>query len=86
MAAPTGFEPVPPKEGRPEIIPPSPDQVRTLIEAAAQGDEGVLWSTLVLVLATTGRRRGEICGLRWSDVDLKVGRVAIYRVVKVVDP
>ena len=32
-----------------------------------------------LLAATTGMRRGEILGLRWSDLDLDAGRVAVRR-------
>lgn len=34
-----------------------------------------------LVLATTGARRGEILGLRWSDVDLDAGQASIRQTV-----
>ena len=34
-----------------------------------------------VVLATTGMRRGECLGLRWSDVDLQAGRVSITQTV-----
>jgi integrase len=36
---------------------------------------------LWVLLATTGCRRGEALGLRWSDVDLKAGRAAIVQTV-----
>lgn len=36
-----------------------------------------LWA----LLATTGMRRGEALGLRWSDVDLKTGRIRIVQTV-----
>jgi integrase len=32
---------------------------------------------VITLLATTGLRRGEALGLRWSDVDLREGRLAI---------
>ena len=31
------------------------------------------------VLAMTGMRRGEVCGLCWDDVDLEAGRLAVRR-------
>jgi integrase len=34
-----------------------------------------------LTLATTGMRRGELCGLRWADVDLETGTLAVRQVV-----
>ncbi len=35
-----------------------------------------LYAAYVL-LATTGMRRGEVMGLRWSEVDLKIGRLSV---------
>ncbi len=32
---------------------------------------------LIRVAAMTGMRRGEVCGLRWEDVDLAVGRIEV---------
>ncbi len=40
-----------------------------LIERAEEKDPGL--ATLPFVAATTGCRRGELCGLRWSDVDFE---------------
>ena len=34
-----------------------------------------------LLLATTGLRRGEALGLRWSDLDLDAGRASIRQTV-----
>jgi len=53
---------------------PEPQEVRTLLEAA----EGPLRAILGLV-AATGLRRGEICGLRWSDVNDET--VTVRRVI-----
>lgn len=33
----------------------------------------------------TGLRRGELCGLRWVDVDLDVGRIAVRQTITIVD-
>ena len=35
------------------------------------------WAGIWALLATTGMRRGEVLGLRWSDVDLDAGTVTI---------
>ena len=35
------------------------------------------WAGVWSLLATTGMRRGEVLGLRWSDVDLDAGTVTI---------
>lgn len=53
------------------------DQVRRLLAAAADDRNEHAWH-----LALSGLRRGEICGLRWSDIDLHAGtlRVANNRV------
>jgi len=53
------------------------DQLRAFLEHAA---EHRLHAAFV-VLATTGMRRGECLGLRWSDLDLTSGRVSIVQTV-----
>jgi len=69
----------PPKIVRHEIRPPSPvDVARLLAEAEA---EGVPTALAVRLAALTGARRGEVCGLRWSDVDLDAGALVIRRAV-----
>lgn len=40
---------------------------------------GDLWYPLWLLYAATGARRSEILALRWSDIDLKAGKVNIRR-------
>ncbi|WP_324194229.1 site-specific integrase [Nocardia terpenica] len=47
-------------------------EVRKLLAAADKDRNGHAWH-----LALSGLRRGEICGLRWSDVDLTVGTLKI---------
>ena len=39
--------------------------------------EGTWLAVLVLLAATTGLRRGELFGLRWSDVDLARGQLTV---------
>jgi integrase len=50
-----------------EVVPPTPDQVRAMIARAENLDPA--FATLVRVTALTGLRRGEVCGLRSSDID-----------------
>jgi integrase len=47
--------------------------------------EGERLAAAFVLLATTGMRRGEALGLRWSDVDLKTGRLAIVQTVTTVN-
>jgi integrase len=35
------------------------------------------WASIWALIATTGMRRGEVLGLRWTDVDLDAGTVTI---------
>jgi len=66
----------PPSPGRRAITPPAPDELRRLLAAAdAAGDFGVY----LRLSAHLGARRGEVCALRWGDVDLDRGEVTIRR-------
>jgi integrase len=62
---------------RPTMTTWTADQVRAFLDYTA---DHRLHAAFV-VLATTGMRRGECLGLRWSDVDLTVGRVSIAQTV-----
>ena len=57
--------------------PPSADVVRLL--AAADTDSRL--ATYLLVAVATGARRGAMCALRWSDLDLITGTARFPRVV-----
>ena len=50
------------------VDPPSPDKVRALLVLAEQ--ESREFGMLVRLGALLGTRRGELCGLRWRDLDL----------------
>jgi integrase len=54
----------PPRPDRPELVVPDAAAVRQILEAA----EGPLHIALLLA-ASTGMRRGEVLGLRWSAID-----------------
>ena len=61
---------------------PTPEQLNQLHRAA--GDVDRVLATAIALAALTGARRGELVALRWSDVDLVVGRVRIARSLTVV--
>jgi integrase len=69
----------PPGLERNEPAAPSPEMIKRLIEAAQETDSE--FATLLFVAATTGCRRGELCGLRWSDVDFENGTLVVRRSV-----
>lgn len=48
-----------------------------MIETASADDPD--FGCCLHLAATTGARRGEVCGLRWRDVDLKSGSMTISR-------
>lgn len=43
----------------------------------ALDSESLKWKALVYVLIDTGLRRGECCGLKWSDIDFTTGAASI---------
>jgi integrase len=53
----------------------SKEQLRAFLDAVRDERLSPLWH----VIAMTGMRRGEAIGLRWSDVDLEVGRLSVRR-------
>jgi integrase len=55
-----------PKPAEPD--PPTPTEAALLSEEAFRMDED--WGTLVWLVMTTGIRRGELCALRFSRIDL----------------
>jgi integrase len=59
--------------------PPSSEEAAQLVEQAWSSSPD--WGAFVWVNMTTGMRRGEICGLRWSHVDLDQSVLTIRRTV-----
>ena len=64
------------------INTPTPEQLSRLYLAARDRDS--VLATAVALAALTGARRGELCALRWSDVDLTTGRIRVARSLRVV--
>ncbi len=57
----------PPPLGRTELRVPTPDEVRALLARGAERNER--WGMLLSLAVLTGARRGELCAMRWTDVE-----------------
>lgn len=64
-----------PRRNPQEIYALSSDDAKKLIQAARESNI----EALLIIAVTTGMRRGEILGLRWSDIDLDHGLLYIRR-------
>jgi integrase len=64
----------PPRINIRELRPPSPLEVRKLLQAA-----GGEFAVCLRCLAATGARRGEVCGLQWPDIDLDGAEITFRR-------
>jgi integrase len=51
---------------------PTPHEITTILNHAEPN-----WRPFFLVAAMTGLRASELCGLRWSDVDMNAGRLTV---------
>ncbi len=67
----------PPKMVRPDLAPPDVEQVGELLRVATQREPS--FGHFLYLAATTGARRGEMCALRWRNVDLEKGELFIER-------
>jgi integrase len=54
------------------------DDIQTILERL-RDRKGRLLYTIALVALATGIRRGELCALRWCDLDLDAGKLAVER-------
>lgn len=73
------LDPLP--ENSPEVRWLSASEQAALLKAARfgfKGRESRIYVAILLALAT-GVRRGELLALRWSDIDLNAGKVAVRR-------
>jgi integrase len=62
-----------------EIVAPSVSDVQKMIAAADANDPDM--AAYIAIAAVTGARRGELCGLRWGDIDWKAMTLTIERSV-----
>ena len=67
----------PPRPGSAEIRPPTPEEVSRVLETAYEVDPD--FAVLLWLAATTGARRGELCALRWGNIDLEAAELLIVR-------
>jgi integrase len=68
----------PPKVYKQDLQLPSPDAVIAILAAAREHDPDL--GCFLRLSAVTGARRGEVCALRWSDLDGK-GTLRIRRAI-----
>jgi integrase len=73
-----------PKVRNADAVAPTVEQVHRLVELAEERNPTL--ATLLFVAATTGARRGELCALRWSHVDLEARTMLIAQSVVEVGP
>jgi integrase len=69
----------PPRLEARQVEAPSPGEVKAIIDQAEKTDP--MLATLLLVAALSGARRGEVCALRWSDIDWTARTLTISRSV-----
>lgn len=81
-ASPAGRASPPPLRSKVPVIP-TPEQMNRLYAEANRTDP--TFATAIALAILTGARRGELCALRWSDIDLNVGRIRISRSLTVVN-
>jgi integrase len=65
----------PPRQAKADLSPPNPNQVAELLHAAHARDPEV--GNFIHIAATTGARRGEICAIRWRNIDTKLKTLTI---------
>lgn len=69
----------PPRASRPQLRVWTPDDARAFLDATRSDRLGWAWSLLL----TRGPRRGEVCGMRWDDIDFEAGvwRISRTRII-----
>ena len=70
----------PPRIAANEVEPPDPEAVKRVIDAASRSHDPEN-ALIFRLLAATGCRRAELCGMRWSDFDIDRHKVTLRRSV-----
>ena len=65
----------PPRAERSSISPPDPSQVEQLIRRAGESEPS--FGRYLRVAAASGARRGEVCALRWRNLDTQSGTITL---------
>jgi integrase len=66
-----------PKRDKPELNIPSPEQVNMFVEYFKKNSDWAYYVTQIAI--RTGMRRGEILGLKWSDINTDTTQIHIER-------
>jgi integrase len=74
---------MPPQVQQASKTAPTPADVKKMISEAEKDDPDM--AAFIALAAITGARRGELCGLRWGDLDEDLGTVTIERSYAVVN-
>jgi integrase len=69
----------PPKVYPADVEVPTPEEVQSIISEAEKTHP--LVATITIIAALTGARRGELCALRWTDIDWRGRTLNIDRAV-----
>ncbi|MGH3850385.1 MAG: site-specific integrase, partial [Pseudonocardiaceae bacterium] len=67
----------PPAAQSKEIVPPTIEEVRRLLELCEESHADL--GSLIYAAVTTGCRRGELCDLRWGDIDFDNATLVVAR-------
>jgi integrase len=69
----------PPPVRQSEVKTPTTAEISQLLHELERTDHDL--ASMVYAAATTGCRRGELCGLRWSDIDVEHGTLTVERAI-----
>jgi len=69
----------PPPVHQAPVTAPSPEEVLAIIHQAEKADPSL--ARMLVIAALTGARRGELCAIRWTDLDWTTSTLTIARSV-----